>query len=506
MELRKNKFKSLFYLASIILFMALFHNKNIGLNYTIYQFFILLYFLLTKQVNYKNKQVFTIFILTSISTLSTVFTHSFFSYFMNVILWISLVGSLVLSKANLIINSIFASFLNFWVSQYLFVKSLFSCSLGGVKIGRYIRKIALYVVPVIIIIFFIIIYSQSNPKFFNMISGFTDVLERFFDYVFEFFDVTIIGTLFFAIWFGNVFFVKHYNKQLDLYDKGLTFKLLRKRNADFKNGNMMSLKKEYKTGVFLFLSLNILLLIVNIIDINWVWFGFEWSGDYLKQFVHEGTYLLILSILISALIVLFYFRKNLNFFKNNIWLKRLAFLWIAQNIILSVSVAIRNFWYIEYFNLAYKRIGVFIFLIITIYGLYSVFVKVRNKKSFNFLLRNNAFAGIVVLSVASFINWDNFIARYNFSRAEEAFIHYNFLSSLSDKSLYLLDKPMDELKQISKKQSDKFDYNVRYMTTGEYYDKIESRKSLFIENWEQKSILEWNYPEYYCYKMLKKKP
>jgi hypothetical protein len=62
---------------------------------------------------------------------------------------------------------------------------------------------------------------------------------------------------------------------------------------------------EYKAGIVLLIALNALLLFVNIIDIKWVWIGFEFEGQYLKEFVHKGTYLLILSIIISIGIVLY---------------------------------------------------------------------------------------------------------------------------------------------------------------------------------------------------------
>jgi hypothetical protein len=76
-----------------------------------------------------------------------------------------------------------------------------------------------------------------------------------------------------------------------------------------------SLKKEFIAGIFLLLILKSLILVVSSIDIYWVWFNFKWEGQYLKQFVHEGTYLLILSILISIALILFLFRGNHNFYK-----------------------------------------------------------------------------------------------------------------------------------------------------------------------------------------------
>ena len=69
--------------------------------------------------------------------------------------------------------------------------------------------------------------------------------------------------------------------------------------------------------------MNVLLLVVNAIDINWIWFGFKPAPGFdLTQFVHEGTYVLILSILVAMGIVLWFFRRNLNFYEPGLPLLR----------------------------------------------------------------------------------------------------------------------------------------------------------------------------------------
>jgi hypothetical protein len=72
--------------------------------------------------------------------------------------------------------------------------------------------------------------------------------------------------------------------------------------------------------------------------------------------------MLILSILLSLGILIYYFRSNQNFYPKNGFLKAAAYLWLVQNAVLSVSVLIRCGYYISEYGLAYKRIGVVIFL------------------------------------------------------------------------------------------------------------------------------------------------
>ena len=105
------------------------------------------------------------------------------------------------------------------------------------------------------------------------------------------------------------------------------------------------------------------------------------------EFVHEGTWLLVFSVFLSAAIALFFFKGNLNYFSKNKWLKRLTIVWIAQNLVMVISVMLRNYWYITYFGLAYKRIAVLFFLLLTMIGLITIIIKILNKKSSYYLWR-----------------------------------------------------------------------------------------------------------------------
>ncbi|MEM9849749.1 MAG: DUF4173 domain-containing protein, partial [Bacteroidota bacterium] len=141
---------------------------------------------------------------------------------------------------------------------------------------------------------------------------------------------------------------------------------------------MLDFKKEYQQAMLVLITLNLLLFIVNCIDVSYVWFNFEaGTAQEMRRYVHEGTYLLIAAILLAMGVLLIAFRGKINFFSKNKWIKRLAYAWIAQNAILACSVAIRNYHYIEYYNLAYKRIGVFIFLTLVFIGLITFFLKIR---------------------------------------------------------------------------------------------------------------------------------
>jgi hypothetical protein len=189
------------------------------------------------------------------------------------------------------------------------------------------------------------------------------------------------------------------------------------RRPDFRTVSFraMDLRKEYLAALAVFGLVNVLLLLVNIIDINWLWFGFVPGPKFnLTQFVHEGTYVLILSILLAMGIVLWFFRRNLNFYAPGLTALRWgATVWVVQNAILAVSVGLRNYYYILHCGLAYKRIGVYGFLLLTFFGLATVLLKIWQRRSAYSLVRLNAVAVYAVLLLLAAGNWEVWIARYN---------------------------------------------------------------------------------------------
>lgn len=190
---------------------------------------------------------------------------------------------------------------------------------------------------------------------------------------------------------------------------------VRHPNFDDSRHSALALRKEWLAAVVSFGLLNALLLVVNAVDVQWLWLGFEPTPGFdLTQFVHEGTYVLIFSILLAAGIMLWFFRRNLNFYRPGLPLLRWgATLWVAQNAVLAVSVGLRNYYYIEATELAYRRIGVYGFLLLTLFGLGTVLLKIWQRRSAFSLVRLNSWAAYAVLLLLAAGNWEIWIAEYN---------------------------------------------------------------------------------------------
>jgi hypothetical protein len=271
------------------------------------------------------------------------------------------------------------------------------------------------------------------------------------------------------------------------------------RHPDFVYSKHWSLdlRKEWLAAVISFGLLNALLLVVNAVDIHWLWFGFEPAPGFdLTQFVHEGTYVLIFSILLAAGIMLWFFRRNLNFYKPGLPLLRWgATLWVVQNAVLAVSVGLRNYYYIEATELAYKRIGVYGFLLLTLFGLATVLLKIWQRRSAFSLVRLNSWAAYAVLLLLAAGNWEIWIAEYNL-QARFTRLNIGFLLDMPPRVLPVLaerEALIDKAKELVAED----DNGYFYATTREAaHQKLRARLAEFRSeypqrNWQSRTGAAW---------------
>ncbi|RYU79727.1 DUF4153 domain-containing protein [Hymenobacter persicinus] len=315
---------------------------------------------------------------------------------------------------------------------------------GQVSRGWYYGR--LLGVPLAALVLFHVLFVVANPRYGALSSRFLDLLSQALEQLFA--RLSVPHLLFFALGLlltaGAIFIipVHFFADQESRYaefvrrsrDRVASFAV---RRPDFRprEFGVLDLRREYLVALSLIGLVNVLLLVVNAIDIRWIWFGFVPAPGFdLTQFVHEGTYVLILSILLAMGIVLWFFRRNLNFYRPGLpTLRGLATVWVLQNVVLAVSVALRNYYYIQYTGLAYKRIGVCGFLLLTFFGLATVLLKIWQRRSAYSLVRLNALAVYAVLLLAAG-NWESWIVRYNLQPRFRQ-VDYGFLLDMPDRVL-----------------------------------------------------------------------
>lgn len=267
------------------------------------------------------------------------------------------------------------------------------------------------------------IYYQANPHFAGFIDRFWpgSWLQLEGGFVFRWllglFIVAALGTS--SMW----------SRQIAAVEAKLPEQLRRGQDKWWNfSGGTLALKNEYQNAILTLGLLNALLFVVNVADLRFVWVAYGRAlPQELSQYVHEGTYLLILSTLLAIGVLLWFFRGNLNFFPENEKLRLLAQLWLAQNVMLVLSVGLRNWQYVAQYGLAYKRLGVFAFLTVVLAVLWVVYQKIRHTKALMYVLERSTWSVIVILLLASSLNWTGLITRYNLRQAEPGALDAHFL-------------------------------------------------------------------------------
>jgi hypothetical protein len=397
------------------------------------------------------------------------------------------------------------------------IKQVKSPGIKSLGIGKALRFL---IIPLLIAGVFFLLYSFSNAVFQDVVKDVGIALGHFFTTFFTWFSWDRFGFLLLGLFVTgglllkmhtNYFSEKDFLQHNDLWRKknnfnkwkeSVLFDILSVFMGRFANG-IMALRNENTVGIISLAMLNVLLLFINSIDVVYVWFGFTYTPNLnLKEYVHEGTGMLIFSIVLAMMVLLFFFRGNLNFYTKNKWLRYGAYGWILQNAILVISVLLRDYYYIQHMGLAYKRIGVLIFLSMVLVGLVTVFIKIHQRKTSYYLLRVNGWFAIVLLVTASCINWDETMAGYNLAHKNSIPVDVKFLLTLSDKTLPLIEKNQDILDNKMEYTGGEGDYLYRSALSARQL--FEERKKRFLAEQERYSWLSWNVTDAYVKNQLSK--
>lgn len=471
-----------------LLFNAIFWEEQFGINlliFTTLAVLVLAVFLFPESMQKRTVQLSVL--LTIVSGLMVIVHHSIISQLLHLGSFFLLVGFLHEGSLKTVVGAGIQFAVNLFttfIGAFKYLKKAIEPLFGGNQIAKKIaRNMVLAIIPMLVFLVFFLIFYNANPVFSDLVNNLSQYLSNFFSFTF---DELLIGRI-------NFFIVGTYLSFSILFEWGFASKLPR---LDFSNeyispSNESSenaanyQRNEYKIALMLIVSVNALLLIINIIDINFLWLSFDYSeAGNLAKLVHEGTGTLILSIVISIAILLYYFRQDLNFYEGNTKLKYAAYAWIIQNFILVISVSFRNYYYINFYGLTHLRIGVAVFLILTTIGLLTLWIKIKNLRSFFYMFRANTWAWYIVLISLTLINWDVIIARFNLAHTFRANTDFNYLLSLSDKTLPILQE------------------NRERLSSDDYRNQLDKRIEHYLKRQQRYTWVSWNWADAEAVKAL----
>ena len=484
---------------TVILFTVVFNfffwQEKFGLNLILFTliFGVLLY--IQNPDSRNKKQTLISIIGVAISSLGLLYHNSLFSKFMLFSSIFFFVGSFMEKQLKTIYYLIPSSFMG--VVSSPFRKNTFLKTPKKGLSGKAWKWFKLAYIPLGVTICFTIIYSLANPIFAKKLNFIVENLGDYLSDIFEHYPFTRFIFIAFGLFLGIGFY---YYQSLHVFEENERQQaddLKRERLNHFPNTppnvfSMIALKTELNVALITLISLNTLLFFVNLLDFNILFLEDNAMNSDYSSLLHKGTWILIFSIVLSAFIVLYIFRKNINFHPKNNVLKVATYIWISQNILLTFSVIARVYHYVVHHGLAYKRIGVLIFVLATIFGLITLWYKVKKKKTNSFLLKTNGYALFGILLISSLFNWDVIITKHNLLNAKSKQIDYLFELSLSDKTLPILDVNRNLLEEKNNYYKH-YKMSYRWTKNQSLIERLEYKITKFKLKYEKQSFLSWNW-------------
>lgn len=331
------------------------------------------------------------------------------------------------------------------------------------------KLVAFVIIPVVFLGLFFIVYSFGSDHFSSI---FTDYqLDINF---YQLIAMCILGFYisfsFWNYWVPDVCY--QYNSKL---------------NNDFTNVSeiknqstfsFLDLEFERKSGEITLFLLNIMLL-VFIGTYNYEQFFEIVEKANLSSDTHERVNAVIFSILMAVGVILFYFKGGFNFDEKAGSLKKLAKVWISLNVILIISAIIKNSEYVSFYGLTYKRLGVYVFLLLAIIGLMVSFQKIRRQKTNAFLFNQMIwyFYGTVLL--CSYVNWGSLITNYNISvnkGVEPVFLSGLNFNDETRRAYFKANHMNGNYQESSREQMISNYQNESFLSKALYYEFLDKKK------------------------------
>lgn len=409
-------------LIGAFLFSTLFHQQSIGLNLSVFSLLTIAILFIYNNASFKHKSTIAYSLVYLITAIAVFIYNNNLSLTSNIVAFFSLIGQVSEKNSSIYVtwlNGIYSTIVGFFdrnfnvdnTSEKVIVKSK----------TDYFHLAKIIGIPFIIILIFISLYKNGNPVFNKLI---------------EDIDFGFINIQWLFIAAVGYYLLSNISKPVKV--NPATSIDLNTDNTLNKKGDMefIKLKKEQQLGFVLIGLLNILIIFFLVTDIAYLLSANDFRASVFSSQVHSGINALIASIVIAIIIILYFFRGNLNFYKENKNLKTVAYTWISLNIILIINICIKDGQYIYHFGFTYKRIGVLIYLLLSIVGLLTTAIKVNTIKNFWYLLRVNSITAFSILIVSCAINWDSYITTYNLYHAKS--MDFNYLINLSNNNTFIL--------------------------------------------------------------------
>tara|TARA_R110002051_G_scaffold255120_1_gene314154 strand:- start:2276 stop:3676 length:1401 start_codon:yes stop_codon:yes gene_type:complete len=455
---------------SAIAFSLLFYSKSLGLNLFLISILVIV---LTATINKERTTSWKYAFIYSTTAIFVFLNPSGFSIFVHFMALILFIGKSISNKTSLYLswllgltNILVAFVANYTQNQKVAIDEHPKNVISPQLINRFKGVIF----AALLLVLFGLLYKNANPVFDNLIDQIN-------------FNFISIPWLFFTF-LGYILFL-NLLKPLDATEL-IAFDLTQKNHLEKPTEDVITTEKqklesEHTLGTIIFTALNLLLLFFLGTDILYLVQKTEMSNAAYSESVHQGVYALLFSIVLAIVLILYFFRGNLNFYKENKRIKTLTYFWIALNTVLICFTWYKNFTYVEALGLTYKRIGVFVYLVLNLIGLITAYIKVAQVKSFVYLVRTNLATVFTFLILSAAIPWDKTITWFNISTLNTPDI--NYLISLGDTN----SRQLYEYANLNE-----IDENLRHRIQEKYTDYIANEAT---KTWQEYTLTQLVNPD-----------
>jgi hypothetical protein len=167
------------------------------------------------------------------------------------------------------------------------------------------------------------------------------------------------------------------------------------------------------------LAFNIIFAVQNGLDLAFLWSDAPLpDGVTLAQYAHRGAYPLIATALLAALFVLVTLRPGSPMAASGT-VRRLVYLWIAQNVLLVGSTMLRTLDYVEAYSLTRLRIAALAWMVLVAIGLLLICYRIWQRRSDRWLINANFAAAAAVLGTCAFVDLGAVAAQWNVRHTRE---------------------------------------------------------------------------------------
>lgn len=400
--------KHLLIFLSTIVFVVLFYNQDLGLNLSIFAIFLMVFNFVQKPDLLKDKRAIFLATTVLLCAISNAWLTSFVTFLAVMVTSFVFRYYCESPKLTLLIQAI-VSLSNWFASVVQFFQ--FNSWLETKKSDKeklFVKIFSYVLLPFLILGIFFALYVSTSDTLLAWYQRF----ELDINFVIIF--VTLFGFyVSFVFWNAKIYDVfETLNRSLKT---DFTIESKEKKTPTF---DFLPIEFEMRSGIITLVCLNLMLLFfIVVFNIEHIQNPAIILRDFSSR-IHEQIYSIIGSIFLAMLVILFYFKDALNFIQNNKYLVLGAKCWVILNAVLVISAVYQNTVYVSNLGLTYKRLGVYMFLILCFYGLHFTFKKIQNQKTNFYLVDKMTWGFFYTLVFCSLFNWGSLITYYNLTLKE----------------------------------------------------------------------------------------